>query len=47
MSLGMTVGEWSHRLAAVVGFTTGEAIEIMKMGLRKSRNAGVRMSMPT
>ena len=45
MSLSMIVGEWSHWLAALVGLTTSEAIEIMKMGLRKRRNAGVRMRM--
>ena len=35
MGLSMTVGEWSHRLVALVGFTTSEAIQMMKMGLRK------------
>ena len=35
MGLSMTVGECSHRLAALVGITTSEAIKIMKMGLRK------------
>ena len=35
MGLSMTVGEWSHRLAALVGLTTSEAIRIMKMGFRK------------
>ena len=41
MGLSMNVGEWSHRLAALVRLTTGEAIEIMKMGLRKKEHRSV------
>ena len=45
MGLSMTVVGLLHRLAALVGLPTSEAIQIMKMGLRKKRNAGVRMRM--
>ena len=39
----MTVGAWSHWLMVLMGLTSSEAIEIMKMGLRKRRNAGMHM----
>ena len=35
MGLSMTVGAWPHWLTALMGLTSSEAIEIMKMGLRK------------
>ena len=35
IDLSMTVGEWPDRLAALLGLTTSEAIQVMKMGLRK------------
>ena len=41
MGLSLTVDACSRWLAALVG--SSEAIQIMKMGLRQRRNAGVRM----